>query len=112
MTTVFDSPNKTREQDQNVFFYLNYLDYENHLDILAADYDPHTRLTHFHLAILEQVDLCHHAIAYQIYLDLVSKKSQFMIQDDHFHEELKDVMTDIVSSLQECGYPASLLDLL
>jgi|GEM_PF-6960373 len=111
MSTVFDptwqeitSPNR----NPNSFFYFNYLQFEN---AIAQISDPHTRLTHFHLAILEQIALKHYAIAYQIYLDLASKRDEFMIEDYLLQEELTDVMNDITSSLKECGYPASHFDL-
>ena len=109
MNMVLDSKDKITfgAQNQESFFYLNYLQYENEVNIHTPGYDPHERLTHFHLAIVEQIGMAHHAIAYQIYLDLASKKEQFLIQDYHFQEELGDVITDIISSLKECGYPAS-----
>ncbi len=95
---------------ESSFFYLNYLSYEKNLDVEHQEYDPHSRLTHFHFAIIEQIGFGHFAIAEQIYKELILKKREFFPTGYFFKEEVIDLLEEIVFSLKEKGLKASMLD--
>lgn len=99
-----------KKTDSKGIFLDHHKDYESSTFSICSD--PHERLSTFHLAIIEQLELDDAIRAYEIYVDLISKKDEFCFEEYAFSEEIRDVVNDIVLSLQNKGFQADHLDFL